>query len=577
MLAGMVAFGPLAGAITALGPAARAEAKPFIATLAMTTAMAAGMVVWMMYRGHHRRRAVVMAAVMYPPAIIAGLLEGSGTLDPLAAGLGSHLLMLTLMLVLMLTQADEYMHPPLRRRRLGKYLRRAGAVGVAFAVAIGIGTLGIARQVAAAYSPPPARASAALTPVTGAHDPAKPTAVIVLGTAGAEVGDVLGPFQTLSATGRINVYMVAAGRDPVPLTGGLDVVPDLTFEQLQDRMGPGGRPDAVVVPAMPDAGQTSNVPAVDWIRHQSARGAAILGICYGARIVADAGLLDGRPATSHWRRLGELRESHPNVRWQSGTRYVDDGGLITTAGVLSGIDGSLRIVERLLDPVAAADASRSIGWPYYSAGAPAALQPSAFAPADLIAGLNAGYRAARPTLGVLLTDGVGELELVSIFDTYGGQSFAVQTLAVGFDGPVRTRHSLTVVPRARLADAAPDIDRLLVPGTAAHYHRAALDQAIAPTGLTADYLHDQPGFPIEAGLRDIATNVDVPTAQWAAKMLEYPVDDLTLTGPGWPLAVTTLPVLMFAGVLGLFWMAPRAGRRLVAHRTQPNPTKGKQS
>lgn len=165
----------------------------------------------------------------------------------------------------------------------------------------------------------------------------------------------------------------------------------------------------VVVPAMPDAGRSTGRPLRDWIRQQHRAGALVLGVCHGARILAGAALLDGRPVTSHGLRLPGLGEDFPGVDWQSGTRYVDDGDIITTGGILSGIDGRLRVVERMLGPARAADTADLIGWRHYRAGGPAPLPPSALAPADLIAALNAGFRWPRPTLGVLLTEGVGEL------------------------------------------------------------------------------------------------------------------------------------------------------------------------
>ena len=80
-------------------------------------------------------------------------------------------------------------------------------------------------------------------------------------------------------------------------------------------------------------------------------------------MLAKAGLLDGRPATSHWLGLIGLRRNYPAVRWTDGVRYVDDGDVITTAGVLSGIDGALRVVERMVGPAAAGRAARAVHWP----------------------------------------------------------------------------------------------------------------------------------------------------------------------------------------------------------------------
>ena len=80
----------------------------------------------------------------------------------------------------------------------------------------------------------------------------------------------------------------------------------------------------------------------------------MVGVCAGAELLAEAGLLDGRHATSHWLALYGLTRNYPDVKWQRDIRYVDDGNIITTAGVLSGIDGALRILERDTDESVAA-------------------------------------------------------------------------------------------------------------------------------------------------------------------------------------------------------------------------------
>ena len=107
-------------------------------------------------------------------------------------------------------------------------------------------------------SPPPA-------PVD--HDPTKPTAVVVVGDNGAVVSDTLAPYEILASTGAFNVYTVASDTRPVPLTGGLDLVPDLTFEELEARVG--GPADVVVVPAMPDVGRPTTKPVTDWLETQA--------------------------------------------------------------------------------------------------------------------------------------------------------------------------------------------------------------------------------------------------------------------------------------------------------------------
>ncbi|WP_345403226.1 DJ-1/PfpI family protein [Nonomuraea salmonea] len=340
----------------------------------------------------------------------------------------------------------------------------------------------------------------------------------------------------------------------ITLTGGLDVVPDLTFEELRQLLtGRGDTLDAVLVPAMeqPEPAELAAINA--WLRQQSAAGALTVSVCNGARALARSGLLDGRPATSHWLRMRGLRADFPAVKWQSGLRYVDDGDVITAAGVLSAIDGALRIVERLADMDTARQAADAVHWRHYSPGAPARMPVQGLDLADLVAPLNSSYQTRPSAIGVQLVEGAGELELASVFNGYTEQSVVGHTIAVG-DGPIRSEHGLTFVPRRTLAAASGDLDRLLVPG-----HEAARAQA-AGTGRP-EYVHPADEFAFDAVIRDIARTYDVPTARFAAKTLEYPVMDVELRGGAWPWRET----LVFA-LLILLGVALALGTGAVARR-----------
>lgn len=397
----------------------------------------------------------------------------------------------------------------------------------------------------------------AVTPTPPAHDPAKPTAVVVVGDRGAVVSDALAPYEILATTGAFNVYTVASEAHSVPLTGGLDLVPDLTFAELEDHIG--GPADLVVVPAMPDVLQPSTRPVTDWLVTQADRGAVLLSVCNGAAVLASAGLLDGHEATAHWLRLQEWAQRFPAVEWMQGTRYVDDGAVITTAGILSGIDGTLHAVERMVGPDAAADAARAIGWAHHHPGGPAGMDQARLEASDAVVAFNTAFGWDRQRIGVLLTDGVGEIELASVFDTYG-QSLAARTISLG-DGPVRSRHGLTFVPRV---DSGAGLDRLVVPGTAEHDPVPGMD---APT-----HPHHGPGFPYDGVLQDLARTTDVATARWTAKVLEYPIDDLGLSGDPWPWAETFRPVALAAsGALLAFGMIALV-RRGRDRRPQVAPT-----
>ncbi|KDN17307.1 DJ-1/PfpI family protein [Amycolatopsis rifamycinica] len=415
-------------------------------------------------------------------------------------------------------------------KRLAFAFAAVAAVLVVPAVGATVSALGAFDALYAAGPPRPVPAAA---PVP--HDPAKPTAVVVVGDRGAVVSDALAPYEILAATGRFNVYTVAPHREPKPLTGGLDLVPDLDFAGLAARLG-SRAPDLVVVPAFPDVGEPSTEPVTTWLRDQAARGSKLLSVCNGGAVLASAGLLDGRPATAHWLKVDDWAAEYPAVRWVRGERFVDDGAVVTTAGILSGVDGTLHWVERLAGREVAAGAAAAIGWRRYGTAVP--VHPPAGMP-DAAALVNAGFRWNPDTIGVLLADGVGEVELASVFDTEG-QSLSSRTLAVSADGgPIRSRHGLTFLPRASLATA--DLDRLLVPG-------ATRGVTPPPGGPAPEYVHDRPGFPYDTAVSGLSRRTDVATARWTAKVLELPADGVVFEGRAWPWRPTALPiVLVLAG------------------------------
>ncbi|MDQ7806420.1 DJ-1/PfpI family protein [Amycolatopsis sp. A133] len=413
-------------------------------------------------------------------------------------------------------------------KRLAFVLAAVAAVLVVPAVGATVSALG---AFGALYAPGPPRAVPAAAPI--AHDPAKPTAVVVVGDRGAVVSDALAPYEVLAATGRFNVYTVAPHREPVPLTGGLDLVPDLGFADLAARLG-GAAPDLVVVPAFPDVGEPSTEPVTTWLREQAARGSKLLSVCNGGAVLASAGLLDGRPATAHWLKVDAWAAAYPAVRWVRGQRFVDDGTVVTTAGILSGVDGTLHWVERLAGPAVAAEAASAIGWRHYGTAVP--VTPPAGMP-DAAAIVNAAFRWNPDKTGVLLANGAGEVELASVFDTEG-QSLSSRTLSVSADGgPIRSRHGLVFLPRAALADAAPELDRLLVPG-------ATRGITPPPGGPAPEYVHDRPGFAYETAVSALARRTDVATARWTAKVLELPTDGVVFEGRAWPWLPTALPIVL---------------------------------
>jgi len=178
---------------------------------------------------------------------------------------------------------------------------------------------------------------------------------------GAEELDLAGPWEAL-ALGRdygerdVELFTVALTREPVKLRGGLRVVPDYAF---------GSEPavDAIVVPGGPGTrDEAAWRPVVAWV---SARRETplVTSVCTGAFVLARAGLLDGRDATTHYARLEELREQHPEVHVVADRRVVDQGNVVTAGGVTAGIDLGLYLVRRFFDDELAATVAEVMEYP----------------------------------------------------------------------------------------------------------------------------------------------------------------------------------------------------------------------
>ncbi|GAB3881281.1 hypothetical protein GCM10027612_10130 [Microbispora bryophytorum subsp. camponoti] len=235
------------------------------------------------------------------------------------------------------------------------------------------------------------------------------------------------------------------------------------------------------------------------------------------------------------------------MNWVHGKRFFDSGTVVTTAGVLSGIDGTLHMIERLAGSTVAANAAKAVRWRYYGNTPPVVTGIAMPAPAAIV---NAGWTWAPPTVGVMLTPGVGEIDLASVFETHD-KSLADRTLAVSADGgPIRSRNGLTFLPRADLASAAPDLDTLLVPG-------AGVRLGQVPDGLEPVYVHSGQDFAYNDAVRDLARTTDVATARWAAETMELPTDGLQLDGPAWPWQQTALPILLILSGIAAVICLPR--------------------
>jgi transcriptional regulator GlxA family with amidase domain len=122
-----------------------------------------------------------------------------------------------------------------------------------------------------------------------------------------------------------------------------------------DAVGPA---DIVVVPSWHDDLRPAPPELLDTLRAAHQRGATVVGLCLGAFVLAEAGLLEGRPATTHWHLAPAFAERHPGVRLDADVLYVDDGSVLTSAGTAAGLDCCLHLMRRLCGAEVANRAAR---------------------------------------------------------------------------------------------------------------------------------------------------------------------------------------------------------------------------
>ena len=185
-----------------------------------------------------------------------------------------------------------------------------------------------------------------------------------------EVLDFCGPFEVFSvarpagesddASRLFRALTIAEEERVVTCRGGLLVHPQATIADHPPL-------DILVVPGgQGTRRERHNRRLLDWIAAQNRRAELTTSVCTGAFLLAECGLLDGRRATTHWASVEWMRAQYPRVEMLADTRVVDEGQVITSAGVSAGIDMSLHVVARLHGDEAAAWTARRMEydvWP----------------------------------------------------------------------------------------------------------------------------------------------------------------------------------------------------------------------
>ncbi|MFD0677073.1 MULTISPECIES: DJ-1/PfpI family protein [unclassified Paenibacillus] len=431
----------------------------------------------------------------------------------------------------------------------------------------GTGAIGFMRTMQEAMSvydkPVPASLQSIQAP---AYDSKKPTVAVILANEVTEVFDFLVPYEMFSMTGSYNVYAAAPDKNIKSLTGGLDVAPHYTFDELDKLTGKG--PDIIVIPFMPILDEAKYKPVRNWIRKHSGKETTLLSICNGAENLADTGLLKEKSAATHWGDIGRLEKKYTEVSWIRDQRYVADGNLVSSAGLTSGIDATLYVISRQMGEPIAAKVAKEMNYPSYNFVQHPQMKPFTAGMSDIDYILNNAFQWSKKKDGVLLYDGADELMLSSAFDTYGASGTTTTITVSSKREPVVTRNGLNLVARYQIADA-PKLDKMIFVGPDVKTLATGEIRNWNVNGGKAEqlYLHsDSPErFAMEPALEDLAKQEDIRTAKFAAKRLEYrATSQLKLEGA--PFSYQAFGIPIGAGLLSLFVLY-LADRRFVRRKT----------
>ncbi|MCK0469899.1 DJ-1/PfpI family protein [Halalkalibacter sp. APA_J-10(15)] len=175
-----------------------------------------------------------------------------------------------------------------------------------------------------------------------------------------EVLDFAGPFEVFSITSILHsnekpfvVKTISESGELVTARNGLKVKPDYSFANHPAL-------DIVIIPGGYGAEEIeiNNPKVIEWIQHQQPKVEFMTSVCTGALLLAKAGILDGRKATTHWMDIDRLEQEFPSVSVQRGVKFVDEGALITSGGISAGINMSFYLISRLHGKEAAIETAR---------------------------------------------------------------------------------------------------------------------------------------------------------------------------------------------------------------------------
>jgi transcriptional regulator GlxA family with amidase domain len=162
-----------------------------------------------------------------------------------------------------------------------------------------------------------------------------------------EVLDFAGPFEVFSLTKNgddklFEVIIIGETNEPISARNGLKILPTAVFKDNLNL-------DILIIPGGYGAEETEikNKTAIDWIIAQQEKVKVLASVCTGALLLAECGILNNKKATTHWMDIDRLEHDYPKIEVVRNKKFVDEGEIITSAGISAGINMSFHIVSRL--------------------------------------------------------------------------------------------------------------------------------------------------------------------------------------------------------------------------------------
>jgi transcriptional regulator GlxA family with amidase domain len=253
--------------------------------------------------------------------------------------------------------------------------------------------------------------------------------------------------------------MLATEPGPVALFPALTVEPDATVADFDGRHPEGA--DYVIVPAM---SRDDDPVVLAWLQSQAGKGAVIIGVCAGVKVVGAARLLDGKRATTHWYYLNELLNRSPTIDYVANRRMVVDQGIATTTGITASMPMMLTLIEAIAGRPKAEAVALELGLPHWDAR----HDSSAFKITRPFASTVLGNKLAfwnRDRFGITLQPGVDEVSLALTVDAWSRTyRSSVVTLAPSTSA-VETANGIRVLPDRTTGDWPEGYRLSIVPGS----------------------------------------------------------------------------------------------------------------